>query len=144
MPAFTLKQTHELNPAVRVKLGAKLKKAQILETSEEDFTRTVRETEANPLFHELLVWGGVKRKRFLGVSPAFFRMVNLEEGSAAHQRPETANFGDEEVTALIKKMGRENFMRFFLVPEKIYTVKQISDETALNKEEIEKSGGNPY
>jgi len=138
MPAFALKQKRELKPTLRVKLGARLKMAQILETSEEDFARTVKETETNPLFHELLVWGGVKRKRFLGVSPAFFRMVSLEEGNAAHQRPEAENFGDEEVTPLIEKMGRENFMRFFLVPEKIYTVKQISDETALNKEEIEK------
>jgi hypothetical protein len=112
--------------------------AQILETSEEDFARTVKDAEINPLFQELLVWGGVRRKRFSGVSPAFFRKVSLEEGNAAHQRPETANFADEEVTILIKKMGRENFMRFFLVPEKIYAVKQISDETALNKAEIEK------
>jgi len=138
MPAFALKQKRELKPTLRVKLGARLKMAQIMETSEEDFARTVKETETNPLFHELLIWGGVKRKRFVGVSPAFFRKVSLEEGSAAHQRPETANFGDEEVTALIEKMGRENFMRFFLVPEKIYTVRQISDETALNKNEIEK------
>ena len=138
MPAFVLKQKRELKPVLRVKLGARLKMAQILETSEEDFARTVKETEIDPLFHELLVWGGVKRKRFLGVSPAFFRKVSLDEGNAAHQRPEAANFGDEEVTALIEKMGRENFMRFFLVPERIYTVKQISDETALSKEEIEK------
>lgn len=137
MPAFALKQKRELKPVLRVKLGARLKMAQILEASEEDFARTVKETEADPLFRELLVWGGVKRKRFGGVSPAFFRMVNLEEGRAAHQRPETANFEDEEITVLIKKMGRENFMRFFLVPEKIYTVKQISAETALNKKEVE-------
>ncbi|MFH2068239.1 MAG: hypothetical protein ABII89_02080 [Candidatus Omnitrophota bacterium] len=134
----TLKQKRELKPVLRVKLGARLKMAQILESSEEDFARTVKETENEPLFRELLVWGGVKRKRFPGVSPAFFRKVSYKEGDVSYTRPAISDAVDEETAALIKKTGRENFTRFFLVPERIYTVKQIEDETALSKEEIEK------
>ncbi len=119
-------------------MGARLKLAQILETSEEDFARRVKETETDPLFRELLVWGGVKRKRFWGVSPSFFRMVPLEEGRAVNQHPEIANLTDENITALIEKMGRENFLSFFLVPETLYTVQEISDATGFKQAEIEK------
>jgi hypothetical protein len=138
MPDFSLKQNRTLKPTLRVKLGARLKMAQILEDSEEDFAKKVRELETDPIFNELIIWGGVKRKRFFGVSPAFFRKVSLEEGVVSYVKPALSDSVDKDTAVLIEKIGRENFTRYFLVPEKIYTVSEIATETGLNRKNIEK------
>ena len=142
MAALDLKLKREPKTSLKakVKVVPGLKMAQILEAPEEEFAKIVKRVESSPLFQNLLIWGCVKRKPFPGVSPAFFQKISLEENRSyggAGISTSTLSL-DEETMKTIERLGKEKFTAYFLVPEKMYTVKEISSRTGLQKKEIER------
>ena len=130
-------QTGSLKDALKSKLAGRLKMAKLLEVSEENFYTTVKEIESDNLFQQLLAWEGVRHRRFPGVSPAFFRRVSLDENCLSSRTEKTLSL-DEETEGLIKKIGKEKFIRFFLTPENVFSRKEVSSVCNLNGEEIDK------
>ena len=135
---ITLGQSGKLRPALRLRQAANLKQARILEAGEQEFSQLVKAVEIEPLFQKLLTEGGIRRRRFPGVSPAFFRKTSLNEEQTAGAGTGRMADLDEETAALAEKIGREDFVRFFLAPEKLFTFEQISLETGLSAGEIER------
>ena len=130
-----LRQVEKLT--LKPKLVGRLKMAKLLEISEENLYTTVKEIKSDHLFQQLLAWGGVKHRRFPGVSPAFFRKVPLDEDHLSSQREETFS-SDEATKELIEKIGQEKFTRFFLTPERLFTLREVSSACGLKKKEVEK------
>jgi len=122
---------------LKPKLIGRLKMAKLMETSEIDFHSLVKEVESDSLFQKLLIYKGVRHRRFLGVSPAFFRKVTLDENRISSRSEETFSL-DEKTKELIEKIGQEKFTYFFLAPEKVFTLKEVMAECGLRKEEVEK------
>jgi len=131
-----MKQQSRLNLKLKPVLAARLKIAQIFEMPEENLYVMVRDMEKDPLFQKLLQYGAIKRKRIPKIRTYFFSR-NLVENIPFEEKMDIP-VPDEDIKQLILKIGEENFYRFFLAPEKGFTVNEIMEATGLSELDIKK------
>jgi len=114
---------------------ASLKLAAWIDLPESECLQQVRRLEADPVFQKMLSYRVLQRERFHGVSPAVFRLAPERDVPSF-----VSGFrgSEKEMAAveLIRKLGRPDFEKFFLLPERLYTVAEISRATGLSSQEI--------
>lgn len=123
----------------KVMLGAVMRRAAVLESDERDFRRLVQATESNPLFHELLRLGALRRSRFPGVSPAFFRRVDSEAAPAGTFATAPAPGEIPGAADLLSRIGTADIQRFFLAPDRLYRQAEIARLTGLDSGEVRRA-----
>lgn len=129
----------------RATLLARLQTVQLLQMSERDIAELVKQVEADPLFQKLLYaptpsWKVLRfqphpRTRLAG---SFYEMN--EETLPSGARPEAGVVLSEgrEALALIRKIGQENFERYFLKADTDMDRPALAAALGLNEPDIQK------
>jgi transposase len=108
---------------------------------EEEFNRFTAEVESSPLFKKLY-----RRERIIhyqrypktDLSPRFYQLNEEIAAGTGTIDIEALLSNKEDVIRLIKKIGRENFKRYFLYPEPEVSADQVARECNLELEEVER------
>jgi len=140
MASMEIQQTQSLQARQEFKLIMRLEQAGLLEMPEEEFNRLIAEVESSPLFKDLY-----RRERIIryqryprtDISPRFYQLN--EEIAAGTGTLDIESFlsDKEDVLHRIKKIGRENFERYFLYPEPGVSVGEVAKECNLELAEVE-------
>ncbi|HXS99525.1 MAG TPA: hypothetical protein VN915_02520 [Elusimicrobiota bacterium] len=94
-------------------LHGQMKLARLLEMSEKDFEKNVREVEASPLFARLVSAGALAVEPYSGARFASRRFGGWGLRTSSDGVPELID-GQGDVVALIKRVGQERFEELFL------------------------------
>jgi transposase len=119
----------------------RLEQAGLLEMPEEEFNRLTVEVESSPLFKKLY-----RKERIIhyqrypktDLSPRFYQLNEEIAPGTGTIDIESLLSNKEDVIRLIKKIGRENFKRYFLYPEPEISAKEVAQECNLELTEIER------
>jgi len=141
MGSLEIQQTQSLQARQEFKLLIRLEQASLLEMPEEEFNKLIIEAEGSPLFKKLY-----RRERIIryqryprtDISPRFYQLNEEIAAGTGTLDIESLLSGKEDVTRRIKKIGRENFERYFLYPEPGISVEEVAQECNLELPEVEK------
>ncbi|MCX5789944.1 MAG: hypothetical protein NTX64_15790, partial [Elusimicrobia bacterium] len=120
----------------RLALLGRLRMAEWIQMPEREFSRQVEEIEKDPLFRKLFFSEGsgvIRRQRWPGgrYGGSFYE---LQEGTLAtgeRVRVEEALGVKKDLLPLIRKMGQENFERYFLYCEEGVPLVEIGRRTGV-------------
>jgi len=141
MGNMEIQQTQSLQARQEFKLLVRLEQASLLEMPEEEFNKLTAEVESSPLFKKLS-----RRERVISyqrypktdLSPRFYQL-NEEIAAGTDTLDIESLLSDKEaVIRRIKKIGRENFERYFLYPEPGVSVEEVARDCNLELAEVEK------
>jgi transposase len=141
MSDLEMQQTQSLQARQEFKLIMRLEQAGLLEMPEEEFNRFTAEVESSSLFKKLY-----RRERIIhyqrypktDLSPRFYQLNEEIAAGTGTIDIEALLSNKEDVIRLIKKIGRENFKRYFLYPEPEVSADQVARECNLELEEVER------
>ncbi|MBI3566546.1 MAG: hypothetical protein HY079_15230 [Elusimicrobia bacterium] len=138
-----MKQHLGLRVEQRLAILGRLRMADWIEMPEREFAREVERVEKDPLFKKLYFGApglpsAIRRRRWPGgkISGSFYDVD--ESRVAAGERVDVEGRLDarKDVTALIRKMGRPAFERYFLQAEEAATLPEIAKRTGLTEDEV--------
>jgi DNA-directed RNA polymerase specialized sigma54-like protein len=129
MSELRFEQTQSLQMRAELRQILRIEQADLLELPENDFQRLIAEIERSPLFQRLH-----QRERLISyqrlprtdISSAFYE---LEDGTVADEGSldiDSLLEGRAEVLEQIEELGRDNFERYFLFPERGMAVEEIA------------------
>lgn len=128
----------------RLALLGRLRMAEWIQMPERDFARAVADIEKDPLFNKLFFTEGagvIRRQRWPGGRYGG-SLYELQEGLVASPgervKVEEALGDKAELLPLIRKMGRENFERYFLYCEEGVPLPEIAKRTGVPLEAVRK------
>ncbi len=139
--ALRIGQEQLLEARQELRLALRLEQVNLLELSEAEFQRLIREVESSPLFQKL------RREEKLvhyqkfpraDISPHFYELkeeILADEGSLDVER---LLHHREEVVGLIRRLGLERFKSYFLYPDEEMTVEEIAQDCGLKPAEVER------
>jgi len=141
MRNLEIQQTQSLQARQEFKLIMRLEQAGLLEMSEEEFNRLTAEVESSPLFKKLY-----RKERIIhyqrypktDLSPRFYQLNEEIAAGTGTIDIESLISNKEDVIRLIKKIGRENFERYFLYPEPEVSAEEVAQECNLELAEVER------
>jgi transposase len=141
MRKLEIQQTQSLQARQEFKLIMRLEQAGLLEMPEEEFNRLTVEVESSPIFKKL--YGKEKiihyqRYPKTDLSPRFYQLNEEIAPGTGTIDIESLLSNKEDVIRLIKKIGRENFKRYFLYPEPDVSAKEVAQECNLELAEVER------
>jgi DNA-directed RNA polymerase specialized sigma54-like protein len=135
-----MQQTQSLQARQEFKLIMRLEQAGLLEMPEEEFNRLIAEVESSPLFKDLC-----RRERIISyqrypktdISSCFYQLN--EEIAAGISTPDVESLlsNKKDLIRRIKKIGLENFKRYFLYAEPGVSVEEVAQECNLELAEVE-------
>ena len=135
-PSLTLSRRHLLKTQVKV--------AAILSLRPADFARMVEDLEQSPLFKKLFNASenhkAIHRKKFTrgALSNQFYELdENISLPSSSSGNIEIILESKKSLITLIKKIGQENFEKYFLYANGEYSLDQLSSFCKITKNEIE-------
>jgi len=136
-----MQQTQSLQARQEYKLIMRLEQAGLLEIPEEEFNRFTAEVESSPLFKKLY-----RKERIIhyqrypktDLSPRFYQLNEEIAAGTGTIDIESLISNKEDVIRLIKKIGRENFERYFLYPEPEVSAEEVAQECNLELAEVER------
>ena len=139
MASLKINQIQSLQTRQEFKLFLQLEQANLLEMPEEEFQRFIAEIEKNPLFKKLYQEKVIRYQRFprTDISPSFYPLKEEVIADKGSFDVESLLLGREDIVKKIKKLGRENFKRYFLYPEHEMTAEEIAEECDLDIQEVE-------
>jgi len=141
MSNLEIQQTQSLQARQEFKLLIRLEQASLLEMPEEEFNRLTAEVESSPLFKKLYRKERIIRyQRYprTDISPRFYQLNEEIAAGTGTLDIESLLSDKEDVLRRIKKIGRENFERYFLYPEPGVSVEEVTRECNLELAEVEK------
>jgi DNA-directed RNA polymerase specialized sigma54-like protein len=141
MAGMEIQQTQSLQARQEFKLIMRLEQAGLLEMSEEEFNRLTTEVESGPLFKKLYRKERIIRyQRYpkTDLSPRFYQLNEEIAAGTGTIDIESLLSNKEDVIRLIKKIGRENFERYFLYPEPEVSADEVARECNLEIAEIDR------
>ena len=141
MARMEIQQTQSLQARQEFKLIIRLEQASLLEMPEEEFNKLIIEAESSPLFRKLYRKERIIRYQRYPKTDLFPRFYQLNEEIAAGTGTidiESLLSNKEDVIRLIKKIGRENFERYFLYPEPEVSSQEVARECNLELAEVER------
>ncbi|MBI4348635.1 MAG: hypothetical protein HY553_17485 [Elusimicrobia bacterium] len=130
-----------LQTSQRLALLGRLRMAEWIQMPEREFARQVEDIEKDPLFRKLFFSEGsgvIRRQRWPGGRYGG-SLYELQEGlvaSGERVKVEEALGDKAELLPLIRKMGRENFERYFLYCEEGVPLEEIAKRTDLPVEAV--------
>ena len=136
-----MQQTQSLQARQEFKLIMRLEQAGLLEMPEEEFNRLTAEVESSLLFKKLYQKERIihyQRYPKTDLSPRFYQLNEEIAAGTGTIDIESLLSNKEDVIRLIKKMGRENFKRYFLYPEPELSSEEIARECNLEVSEIQR------
>jgi len=141
MASMEIQPTQSLQARQEFKLIMRLEQAGLLEMPEEEFNRLTAEVESSPLFKKLY-----RKERIIhyqrypktDLSPRFYQLNEEIAAGTGTIDIESLLTNKEDVIRLIKKMGRENFERYFLYPEPEVSSEEVARECNLELAEVER------
>ena len=127
----------------RLALLGRLRMAEWIQMPEREFSRQVEEIEKDPLFRKLFFSEGagvIRRQRWPGgrYGGSFYE---LQEGTLAtgeRVRVEEALGDKKDLLPLIRKMGQENFERYFLYCDEGVPLAEIGRRTGIKVADVER------
>jgi DNA-directed RNA polymerase specialized sigma54-like protein len=140
MGNLEIQQTQSLQARQEFKLIMRLEQAGLLEMPEEEFNRLIAEVESSPLFKDLYRKERIIRhQRYpkTDISPRFYQLNEEIAAGTSTLDIESLLSNKEDVIRLIKKIGLENFKRYFLYPELGVSVEEVAQECNLELAEVE-------
>jgi len=141
MSKLEIQRTQALQTRQEFKLIIGMEQANLLEMSEEEFNRLTTEVESSPLFKKLH-WRDkiIRYQRYpkTELSPRFYQLNEEIAAGTGTLDVESLLSNKEDVIRLIKKIGRENFERYFLYPEPEVSAEEVARECNLELPEVEK------
>jgi transposase len=141
MSKLEIQRTQSLQTRQEFKFIIGLEQASLLEMSEEEFNRLVIEVESSPLFKKLH-WKDkiIRYQRYpkTDLSPRFYQLNEEITAGTGILDIESLLSNKEDVIRLIKKIGRENFERYFLYPEPEVSAEEVARDCNLELPEVEK------
>jgi transposase len=141
MRDLEIQQTQSLQARQEFKLIIRLEQASLLEMPEEEFNRLTAEVESSPLFKKLY-----RKERIIhyqrypktDLSPRFYQLNEEIAAGTGTIDIESLLSNKEDAIRLIKKIGRENFERYFLYPEPEVSAEEVARECNLELAEVER------
>jgi len=141
MASMEIQQTQSLQARQEFKLIMRLEQAGLLEMPEEEFNRLTAEVESSPLFKKLY-----RKERIIhyqrypktDLSPRFYQLNEEIAAGTGTIDIESLISNKEDVIRLIKKIGRDNFKRYFLYPEPEVSAEEVARECNLELPEVER------
>ncbi len=133
-------QTQSLQTRQEFKLIAGMEQAGLLEMPEEEFNRLSAEVESSPLFKRLCRNERIIRYQRYPRTDISARFLQINEeivAGAGTLDVESVLSGREEVVSLIRRIGLEDFKRYFLFPEPEISVQEIAQACDLQTAEVE-------
>lgn len=133
-----------LNPKVtqRTVLLGRVKMAQAIQMRESEWARMISEVEGDPLFQDLIAAKvGDKRivryKRFsrTHLSGQFYEAQDANVIGGSGESPETLLSRKKHLLELIKRVGQENFERFFLYRDECLPVADLMKSCSISEGE---------
>jgi len=132
-PSINVKQTVSAKMTQRTLLLGRVKMAQAIQMSESDWAKTLSEVEKDPLFMDMLgaMSGGqriIKFKRFgrTELSGQFYEMQDANVVGGSDVSAERLIEQKKHLLNQIRKIGQENFEKYFLFREDGSTPENIS------------------
>ncbi|MCX8126089.1 MAG: hypothetical protein N3E40_02950 [Dehalococcoidia bacterium] len=122
-----------------MRLSLLMEQAQVMEMPEDEFLRLVKEVEQSPLFRRLYEREKVVRRERLPGTDISRRVFELEAGTVTAPGSfdvETLLSTRDDLVNLVRKVGLENFKRYFLYPETDLGPEEISRVCGLSESEI--------
>jgi len=141
MRDLEIQQTQSLQARQEFKLLIRLEQASLLEMPEEEFNRLTAEVESSPMFKKLYRKERIIRyQRYpkTDLSPRFYQLNEDIAAGTGTIDIESLLSNKEDVIRLIKKIGRENFERYFLYPEPEISAAEVARECNLELAEVER------
>lgn len=144
MADFNVNFRHTVSPKVtqRTLLLGRVKMAQAIQLPESKWAEMLSEVERDPLFQELISadMGGqriVRYKRYgrTSLSGQFYEMQDANVIDVSGPSPETLLEQKRYLITLIKKIGQDNFEKFFLYREEGKSIEAIAQGCGLTLEE---------
>lgn len=145
MVHLRLRPAQSLRFDLKQKLIPKIKLSNFLSLPENEFARTVKEIESDPLFIRLMYPSKLTDKviayqRFprTGIASGFYELK--EEIARDHSVPDiqTLVYGKEEIIQICRELGREKFNQYFLYNEEGLSFKEIAKNCALPLAKVKK------
>ncbi len=145
MVHLKIKPTQTSQLRLKQKLIPRIKLSQFLALPENEFAQLIKEIENNPLFRKLIYPADSKEKIFAygrfpmtGLSSNFYELK--EEFLRERNCPDVESVIDrkKEVLKICKKVGIDNFNKYFLYNEGRFSLEEIADECEIKLEEVKK------
>ncbi|MBI5201748.1 MAG: hypothetical protein HY925_09205 [Elusimicrobia bacterium] len=132
-----------LQTSQRLALLGRLRMAEWIQMPEKEFARQVADIERDPLFNKLFFTEGsgvIRRQRWPGgrYGGSLFELQEGLVASGERVKVEEALGDKAEVLPLIRKMGRENFERYFLYCDEGVPLEEIAKRTSLPIDAVRK------
>lgn len=139
---MTLRQ----EPAVRQeqRLAVLMEQAQMLEMPEDEFARFVREVERSALFRRLYERERVVRRERLPGTDVSHRLFETEAVAAADAGSfdaESLLSTRQDLAGLMRRVGLENFRRYFLYPEADLSPEEVARACGISEVEVKHING---
>jgi len=141
MASMEIQQTQSLQARQEFKLIMRLEQAGLLEMPEDEFNRLIADVESSRLFKKLYRKERIIRYQRLpktDISPSFYQLNEEIAAGTGTIDIESLLSNKEDVIRLIKKIGRENFERYFLYPEPEVSAEEVSQGCNLELAEVER------
>jgi len=141
MAGMEIQQTQSLQARQEFKLIMRLEQAGLLEMPEEEFNRLTTEVESSPLFKKLYRRDKIIRyQRYpkTDLSPRFYQLNEEIAAGTDTLDVESLLSNKEDVIRLIKKIGLDNFKRYFLYPEPEVSAEEVARECNLELAEVDR------
>ena len=119
----------------------RLEQASLLEMPEEEFNRLTTEVESSPLFRKLYRKDGIihyQRYPKTDFSPRFYQLNEEIAAGTDTLDIDSLLSSKGDVIRLIKKIGLDNFKRYFLYPEPRVSIEEVAQECDLELAEVER------
>jgi DNA-directed RNA polymerase specialized sigma54-like protein len=117
----------------------KLQQADVLQLTDADFHALIREVEKNPLFYRLYHRDKlIHYQKFprTDIHPSFYELKDNTAADPGSLDVESLVAERAEVVRIIKRLGAENFKKFFLFPEGGTKTEEIAAACALSAAEV--------
>lgn len=129
-------------PALRGKLKSflRIKSSDVLELPESGFAEMIRRIEKDPLFSKLFYEEKILKLRRLpraSLATGLHEMLDNVRAPGGAVDVEKVVESRGQATAAVRKLGQENFEKYFLYNEGNYTPAEIARECALEQAEVE-------
>lgn len=122
-----------------MRLSVLMEQAQVLEMPEDDFLRLVKDVEQSPLFRRLYECERVVRRERLPNTDVSRRAFEIETGipvEAGSFDVESLLFTRKELVDTVRKVGVENFKRYFLYAEADPGPEEVARACGITESEV--------
>jgi len=141
MSQLEIQQTQSMQARQEFRMIVRLEQASLLEMPEEEFNKLIADVESNPLFKKLCYKERIihhQRYPKTDVSPRFYQLNEEIAAGTGSFDIESLLSNKESILRQIRKIGLDNFKRYFLYPEPGVSLEEIAQKCNLQLAEVDK------